>query len=452
MHAEFGARVTHACEQDMAEPGGGHMLLERDAELAALAEAVEAARGRACAVVVIQGPPGAGKSALLDAAKAYGRSAGVRVLSGGGGSWSAPSHSGWRWSCWPRRCWRRPMRSRPGCWPAWPPRPARCCLSWPGEPLAVADTSLLGLCWVAAHLAGWNLDARKSTPLLVTVDDVQWADAPSLRFLAMLADRASRLPLSMVVTVRDGEPVGGMAGLRGLIAHPRARLLVPAPLTASAVRRPTEAAFPGAEPALSDAVAHASGGNPFFVSEVLRLLRDEDGTPAAGTVADLVPETVLRSVLTRLDRLPDDAGRLAASLAVLGDGTPLRRVAAHAGLELEAAERVADLLARAQLLRPEPRWRSPTRSSVPPCTRTCPGSRGPGRISGRPTCWPPRARTRTRWPGICWPPSRKETPAASTCWPRRPATRCAEAIPRPRPGCCGARWPSRRRPDAGPGC
>jgi DNA-binding CsgD family transcriptional regulator len=57
-------------------------------------------------------------------------------------------------------------------------------------------------------------------------------------------------------------------------------------------------------------------------------------------------------VVARLARLPRDAALLAASVAVLGDGTPLRRAAALAGLAVPAAERAADLLAGAQLLRP----------------------------------------------------------------------------------------------------
>jgi DNA-binding CsgD family transcriptional regulator len=325
-------------------------LLERDAELVALRAAVAAARRRAGALVVIQGPAGAGKSTLLSAAEACGQAAGVLVLSGRGRELERTVALGVAVDLLapPVRAASAPERARLLDGLAAPA--GRLLLEPATEPLIAADTALLGLCLVAAHLAGWNHHAGTAGPLLIAVDDVQWADAPSLRFLAMLADRADRLPLSLVVSAREGEPAADTAALRRLTAHPRARVLTPAPLTAAAVSQLTAAAFPEADPGLAAAVAHASGGNPFFTVELLRSLRA--GARAPEAVAHLMPGAVLRSVLTRLARLPDDAGRLAVSLAVLGDGAPLRRAAGHAGLTVTAAERAADLLAGAWLLRP----------------------------------------------------------------------------------------------------
>jgi DNA-binding CsgD family transcriptional regulator len=338
-------------ESALGAAGDGQVLLERDEELAALRAAVNAARARAGAVVVIQGPPGAGKSALLSAAESDARRSGMKVLSGRGRELESTVALGVATELLAPPVLAAPAAERARLLAGLAAPAGPLLVESAGQAPAAADATLRGLCWVAAHLAGWNLGAAGSGPLLITVDDVQWADSSSLRFLAMLADRADRLPLSLVVAVRDGEPADDNAALQRLSRHPRARLLTPVPLTAAAVGQLTFAAFPEAGADLADAVAHASGGNPFFASELLRSLRASGGTPAAGAVERLLPESVLRSVLSRLSRLPREAATLAASVAVLGDGVPLRRAAAHAALAPAQAEQAADLLAAVRLLR-----------------------------------------------------------------------------------------------------
>jgi DNA-binding CsgD family transcriptional regulator len=71
---------------------------------------------------------------------------------------------------------------------------------------------------------------------------------------------------------------------------------------------------------------------------------------SAGAVDGLVPLTVLHSLLGQLARLGPDAAAIATALAVLGDGSPLRRVAALAELPAERAEATADVLAEVGLL------------------------------------------------------------------------------------------------------
>ena len=349
-------------------------LLERDEELATLRAAADAAWHRAGAVVIVYGPPGAGKSSLLDAVAAYGSSAGLRVLSGRGRELERDVALGLAVDLLAPPMLAASAQEQARLLAGQAALAGQLLLEPAAELPAPADTVLLGLYRIVAHLAGWNAGTTKVPPLLLVVDDVQWADVPSLRFLAMLADRSDRLPMSLVLGVRAGD-VGGdgtadAAGSTGgsaaallavLAAHSRARLLSPAPLSARAVGQLVADRFPDAGTELAAAVARASGGNPFLVTELLRTFRlgpAQAKTAAAGgaypaaAVAGLVPATVLRSVVARLARLPGDAARLAASLAVLGDGTTLRRAAAHAGLTLPSAERAADLLAKAQLLRP----------------------------------------------------------------------------------------------------
>ena len=60
--------------------------------------------------------------------------------------------------------------------------------------------TLHALWWVA-------IDLSATRPLLITVDDAQWADQPSLRFLGYLARRVADLPIALVVATRP--PTGG---------------------------------------------------------------------------------------------------------------------------------------------------------------------------------------------------------------------------------------------------
>ncbi|GAA1893267.1 ATP-binding protein [Actinomadura bangladeshensis] len=333
-------------------------LLEREREVARLREAVEAAgRGEGSATVVC-GAAGTGKSRLLAAAAEHAGEAGLRVLAGCGRELErrvtlgaavdllarpvAAAGADER-----RRLLGGPAAPAAGLFTPAHREPSHGAVAYPA-----AGAILLGLCWLVAHLTGWDMPGAALRPTLLLMDDAQWADTATQSFLAMLADRLDQLPLALVIAVRDDEAWTGTTTLRRLAARPRGRLLTPAPLTEEAVGRLVAAAFPAADRAFADAVAHASGGNPFLVSELLRSLYGAGAAPVAGAVPDLVPDAVLHSVLARLARLPGDAARLAASVAVLGDGTPLRRAAAHAGLEVEPAERAADALAGAQLFRP----------------------------------------------------------------------------------------------------
>lgn len=330
------------------DPYGVGVLLERDGEMAALRSCLGAAGAEGGALAVIQGPPGMGKTRLLAAAADHARATGLRVLTGCGRELERDIALGTAIELLaPAVTAAGPLgRSRLLAGPA---APAAALFAEDVDPSAypTPDSMLLGLCWLAANLAA----SRADGPLLVAVDDAQWVDAGSLRFLAMLADRVPALPLVLVIAIRDGDQ-GQNRELRWLSTHPKARQLRPAPLTVAAVGRLVTDAFPAADAALTDAVGYASGGNPFLVGELLHSLRADGVPPDAAAVAALVPDTVLRSVLARVARLPTDTAGLATSAAVLGDGAPLRRVAAHAGLELVAAERAADELAAACLLRP----------------------------------------------------------------------------------------------------
>ena len=236
-----------------------------------------------------------------------------------------------------------------------------------------------GLFWVARNLATHSVGGGEATPLVVLVDDAHWADRPSLRFLAYLAERVAELPILLVVTARDGEPASDRRALMALRGAAEDTVLAPRSLSPSGVDTVVRSEFPEADPAFCQACHRTTNGNPFLLVELLAQLRVQ-GLPAdaatAARLADLAPESVLNSIVPRLESMPDELREVAAAVAVLGDGAPLRHVAALSRLDIETAARAADALAAIQLLHPgaplsfvHPLLRAAVKTSISPFER-----------------------------------------------------------------------------------
>jgi DNA-binding CsgD family transcriptional regulator len=207
---------------------------------------------------------------------------------------------------------------------------------------------LHGLFWLTANLA-------ENEPLLLTVDDLHWCDAPSLRFFAYLARRLDGLPILLLASRRPSEP-GAASGLVDELLSDQAGAVVrPAPLTAAAVDQLLRATLAvEVDRAFSTAIHHWTGGNPLFVHELVRVVqaRRIPPTPSgAQHVRELAPETVARFVARRLESLGATAAALAASVAILGEHADLARAAALAGLGQHEAELAARSLRRIDVLR-----------------------------------------------------------------------------------------------------
>jgi DNA-binding CsgD family transcriptional regulator len=207
-------------------------------------------------------------------------------------------------------------------------------------------SSVHGLWWVLSTLA-------ERQPLMLVVDDIQFADEPSLRVLAFAASRLEGEPLGLLAAARAGldEP---SEVLDALIAAPEVAVIQPQPLRHADVSSLVEQALgePGDDPFV-DACVRASGGNPFLLTELLRSLRRAGVAPQAAnapSVRGITPDAVRERVARDLADSSAESRAFATALAVLGDGAPLHRVAALAELPLEAAEREAEALARGGLL------------------------------------------------------------------------------------------------------
>ena len=213
-----------------------------------------------------------------------------------------------------------------------------------------------GLFRLACSLATPADDADSATPLVMLVDDAQWADQPSLRFLAYLAQRIVDLPIALVIAVREGELSSDRPALAAVGNAADDNVLRPDRLSEDGVGALVRDRFPDAEAAFWRACARVTDGNPFLLIGLLDQLRANGAAPNAATgasLADLAPESVLHAVVARLDAMPSEVTDVARALAILGDGAPVRRVALLAGLEVEAAVQAASTLAELHIFHAE---------------------------------------------------------------------------------------------------
>jgi|GEM_PF-396956 len=177
-------------------------------------------------------------------------------------------------------------------------------------------------------IRGLLADAAAGTPLLVTVDDLQWADGDSLRALRFLAVHLAG-PVTVVATVRDGEGGDLLEEVLTTVARqPGALRVAVPPLDADAVGRIAEAV--SGRPVARAVVAelHArSAGNPFVATELARIAGSAGAAPT-------LPAEVRELVARRLDRMPDAVRELLAQVAVVGAEPDVPLLAAVDGVDV----------------------------------------------------------------------------------------------------------------------
>jgi DNA-binding SARP family transcriptional activator len=174
-------------------------------------------------------------------------------------------------------------------------------------------------------------------PMLIVVDDLQWADVASLQLFQHLA---SRLPsgTAIVGSLRNRAPAPGsglsrtLAVVARLPGHHRIRL---GPLGVSDVGelvRRESGRVPG--PGAARGIHARTEGNPFFVLELSRLL-DGKGKLTEDAVADAgIPFTVRDIVRDRLDGLDDRARDVLKIAALIGRNVDLGLLATVAGVDI----------------------------------------------------------------------------------------------------------------------
>lgn len=270
------------------------MLIERDKTLqalTALAEGVCSGRG---GVALVAGEAGIGKTALMDALCDRIRDSHL-ILQG-------------------------------GCDALFTPRPLGPIHDM-GKALGAATVKLLSSGAHSSELFATIVErlGDLDTPIVMIVEDTHWADHATLDFLKFLGRRISMLPVLLIMTYRDDE-VGDEHPLKQVIGElppSYTHRLKLDPLTKKGVAI-LASLYDAAHP-LPD-LFNVSGGNPFFVTELL-------ATHDRG--ASSIPASVKDAVAARLNRLAPAERRFLETISVIPGSTPTALLAPLFGADGE---------------------------------------------------------------------------------------------------------------------
>jgi DNA-binding SARP family transcriptional activator/tetratricopeptide (TPR) repeat protein len=323
-------------------------LLDRERELAAVRAALDDLAAGEPRLLLIEGPAGIGKSRLLTEARRLAADRGVAVLTARGSQLEKAFGFGAVRQLFEPALLSEERRARLLAGAAGSARTVFDLA--PGEPPDGSFAVLHGLYWLAVNLTS-------DGPLMLAIDDVQWCDSASLRWLAYLVRRLEAVPVLVVGTVRAGERHADEELLTELSLEPAAVVVRPTSLSQEAT-----AALVGrrlgepVSPLFALACHRTTTGNPLLLRQLLRALEADRVRPDAAH-ADMVvavgSRAVSSMVLMRLRRLAGSAPSVARAAAVLGDGAPLPVVSALAELpESDTAAALAEL-ARAEIVKDE---------------------------------------------------------------------------------------------------
>jgi len=327
-------------------------LIGRRAEHGLLHSALEQTWQGSGSVRVVIGDAGVGKSRLADAIASEAIAQGGRVLAGA-------CHE--TEQVLPFSPWVGALRAgdvvtglatMPELALAWRTELARLIpeLTEPGsEPVTTSESSLRLFEAIVELLQ--RLAVRQ--PLVVLLEDLQWADDSSLRLFAFVARRISDARVLLLATAR-AEDLAATPPLREILDEierdqPAARLEL-GPLGESETRALVHALLPTGRRRrrtglVSRRVWATSEGNPFVIIETIRALQEGRLATSPGELD--VPERVRRMIVGRLDRLTVNARRLAAAAAVIGRPFSFALLRRTAGLnEAATAEGVEELVRR----------------------------------------------------------------------------------------------------------
>ncbi|HVL33734.1 MAG TPA: AAA family ATPase, partial [Actinomycetota bacterium] len=285
-------------------------LLGRDREIGILRSVLDDSTQGRLRIAMIEGDAGIGKSRVLARLASFATADGVSVFGA-----ACLEHE----------------RARAFA----PLRVALGCVTGATDPARVTLASLLSETTVSA---GGNLGAvhfqaidgfidileRESlqTPVLLILDDLQWADPTTLAFLRTAAARLSFVALAIVLSMRPAPRDRTLGAALSQLANVGAVDVPLGPLDEDAVTALVRDAT-GAEPdaRLSRFVARAEG-NPLYVGEIIDALVRDGGIELRDDVATLVdgtlPPDLRRTILRRLAFLSDGAVTAIRLGSVLG--------------------------------------------------------------------------------------------------------------------------------------
>ena len=267
----------------------------------------QAASGHGGAVVLI-GEPGAGKTTLAEAAARLAAADGITA------AWGRCPDAASTPAYWP---WSQVLRALPTG-----PQVQTARQRLDGDLAGDEEESVRQFRAYQAVAAALG-EAAADTPLLAVIDDLHAADHASLALLQLLAGDLHRMPALFLFTVRDTEPSRAVGQALGeLLRHPGGERMAVGAFAPADVAALLERLT--AEPPDRDVIAaliDRTGGNPFYTTELVRLVSSEHRRRALAAVdvrALDVPSGIRDVLLRRIGRLPSDTQSLLLVAAVAG--------------------------------------------------------------------------------------------------------------------------------------
>jgi DNA-binding XRE family transcriptional regulator len=237
------------------------------------------------------------------------------------------------------------------------PEPAQRIGAVPAEPLVAAEAARFRL---FESIDTWIQRMGSRHPVLLVLDDLQWADLPSVLLLAHLLQARRATPLLAVAMYRDIEPERGdlSAVLHSLARDVDCRRLTLRGLDRAAVTALLAAAtgreFGERESLVARELERDTAGNPFFLLEMASHLSelgafDQEGARLGETQAE-IPESVRDMVRWRLRRVSDECAEVLEIASVIGERFDAALVASAAARDEAATVDLLDEAARAGLI------------------------------------------------------------------------------------------------------
>jgi DNA-binding SARP family transcriptional activator/tetratricopeptide (TPR) repeat protein len=333
-----GGELRHLHEQvlrqdpalDPVRPGAGHAadslpgavapFVGRDAEVAALRAHLDATAAGSGRVVLVEGEPGIGKTRLAEEVATDAAARGFLVV------WGRCTEGGGAPPLWP---WAQILRAA-------------------GDDRNLADlvAQQTRLDPQAARgqlnqtLTDLLRDQASAQPLLLVLDDLPWADEPSLELLEFLAAQLPDVRILVLGTYREVDlpHAGRLTSTLGVLARlPGADRVALRGLDVDDVAHLIRA-HTGAKPdaGIARAVHRRTEGNPFFVTELLRL------DDPAGLAQGPVPAGVRDVLRRRVARLTPATRALLDTAALIGRDVDLQLVGGLCGLDCDTCLQAAE--------------------------------------------------------------------------------------------------------------
>jgi hypothetical protein len=286
-------------------PSPAPPLLSRECELAELRAALSAALAGRGNVVVLSGEPGIGKTRLAGALAEDAAARGVPVWWGRCAE-DGPAPSFWPWST----ALRRGLEHSPPDVVAAAAGSFRDELAHvfpalaPDAPPALQRDVECDRARFRLFELVWRFVSAVAAPsgLVIVLDDVQWADLPSLRLLEFVASDVAASRLLVIATCRDTEivPEGALSTTLARLARAGARRATLDGLSvASCVRWVAASRVAGDAAELGAALHRETSGNPFYLGELIRMLEAE-GAAARTRDPQHLPHDLRQVVARRL--------------------------------------------------------------------------------------------------------------------------------------------------------